>query len=53
MKRLTISIPKDLKKKLDALPDINWPEVARKGIEKKLALLWKLQELERCGECKW
>ena len=50
MKRFTVSIPKELKKKLDALPDINWPEVARKGMEKKLVILRKVEELERRGE---
>lgn len=47
MKRLTISISDELKKKLDALPHINWPEVARKGIADKFA---KIKELESRGE---
>jgi len=40
MKRFTVSIPKDLKQRLNSMPDINWPEVAKTGIMRKL------QELE-------
>ena len=47
MKRLTVSIPRELKEKLDKQPEINWPEVAKQGILKRLA---KLEELERRGE---
>ena len=39
MVRMTFSIPIELKKKLDSRPDINWPEVLKKGIKKKLELL--------------
>ena len=43
MIRMTFSIPDDLKKRLDTHPDINWPEVFRQGIEKKLLALEKLR----------
>jgi len=43
MKRITISIPDDLKKKLDSRPDVNWPEILKKGLQKKLEQLEKLQ----------
>ena len=49
MKRFTISISKELKKKLDAMPDINWPEVAKEGIIEKARKLEKFEELERKG----
>jgi len=39
-KRFTVSIPKDLKRELDTLPHIYWPEIAKQAIIKKL------QELE-------
>ena len=42
MERLTLSIPDELKKRLDAMPHINWPEVMKQGIKKKLEALEKL-----------
>jgi len=50
MKRFTISVPDDLKQVLDSMPDINWAEVARKGIEAKLERLEKFEVLEKRGE---
>ncbi|MFY1111888.1 MAG: hypothetical protein AB3K77_09450 [Methanosarcinaceae archaeon] len=50
MKRFTISVPDDLKQELDSMPDINWAEVARKGIEDKLERLEKFEVLEKSGE---
>lgn len=50
MKRFTISVPDELKKELDSMPDINWAEVARKGIEEKLQCLEKFEVLEKSGE---
>ncbi len=50
MKRFTISIPEELKEKLDAIPDVNWPEVAKEGIKEKVAKLEKFEELENKGE---
>lgn len=49
MKRVTFSIPKDLKEKLDKYPDINWPEVVKEGIKKWVAKLEKFEELESKG----
>jgi len=49
MKRFTVSISKELKEKLDAMPDVNWPEVAKEGVLEKLAKLQKFEELERKG----
>lgn len=43
MIRMTFSIPDDLKKRIDKRPDINWPEVFRQGIEKRLEVLEKLR----------
>ena len=47
MKRFTVSIPDELKKKLDSHPEINWPEYAKQVLLKKLE---KYEELERRGE---
>jgi hypothetical protein len=41
MVRMTFYLPDDLKKKLDSQPDINWPEVLKEGLRKKV------QQLER------
>lgn len=49
MKRVTFSIPKELKEKLDKYPDINWPEVVKEGIKKWVAKLEKFEELESKG----
>ncbi len=49
MKRVTFSISKELKERLDRHPDISWSEVVKKGIMKKLAKLEKFEELENRG----
>ncbi|MBN2251800.1 MAG: hypothetical protein JW724_06985 [Candidatus Altiarchaeota archaeon] len=49
MKRFTVSLPKELKKKLEAMPDINWPEVAKEGLVEKLTKLEKFKKLENEG----
>ena len=47
MKRVTFSISKEVKKRIDARPDVNWPEVFKEGLRKRLE---KLQELRARGE---
>jgi len=47
MKRVTFSIPRSLKERLDKRPDVNWPEVFKEGLRKKLE---KLEELRARGE---
>ncbi|MCX6665558.1 MAG: hypothetical protein NT038_05800 [Euryarchaeota archaeon] len=42
MVRLTFAISDDLKKKLSLQPDVNWPEVFKEGLKKKLEQLEKL-----------
>ncbi|MBU0757640.1 MAG: hypothetical protein KKF44_06225 [Nanoarchaeota archaeon] len=42
MERFTISVSKEFKEKLDRHPDINWPEVMKQGIIKKLETLERL-----------
>lgn len=41
--RRTFSIPEELKKRIDARPDVNWPEVFKEGIRKKLEVLERLR----------
>lgn len=50
MKRFTVSISKELKERLDKMPEVNWPEVMKQGILEKLAKLKKFEELENRGE---
>ncbi|MDO8626940.1 MAG: hypothetical protein Q7K42_00610 [Candidatus Diapherotrites archaeon] len=37
MPTLTLAVPKDLKTEMDSLPELNWSEVARDAIAKKIA----------------
>ena len=46
MVSLTLSIPKDLKKKMEEFSEINWSEVARKAIIQKIADLAFLKEFK-------
>ena len=39
---MTFSIPDDLKKKLDSKPEVNWPEIFKEGLKKKLVVIEKL-----------
>ena len=43
MVRMTFSISEDLKKRLDTRPDINWSEVLKERLKKRLESLEKLQ----------
>jgi len=49
MKRFTVNIPKELKEKLDSMPEINWPEIAKQGIMKKLESLERFEQTEQRG----
>lgn len=39
MVSVTMSVPEDLKKKMDGFPEINWSEVARGAIREKVKKL--------------
>ena len=39
MANITLSIPEDLKREMEKFPEINWSEVARDSIKKKIAQL--------------
>jgi len=40
--RMTFSVPDDLKERMDKRPDVNWPEVFKEGMRKKLEVLERL-----------
>ncbi len=45
MTNLTLSIPDDLKAKMNHFPEINWSEVARQAIMEKTRVLGQMQQL--------
>ena len=50
MATFTISIPEDLKKKIDAHPEINWAEYLKKRFEKRIQELAKFEKLKNSGK---
>ena len=46
MATFTISIPEELKKKLDEHPEINWAEYLKKRFEQRIKELIKFEELK-------
>lgn len=46
----TISIPDELKKKIDSHPDINWAEYLKKRFEIRIKELKKFEELKNNGK---
>ena len=44
MATLTVSVSKDLKKKMDEYPEINWPEYLKKRFELRLKDLQKFEQ---------
>jgi hypothetical protein len=50
MPKMTVSVPDELLARLrKANPEINWAEVVRRGIIKKVEELEKFEELKRKG----
>ena len=47
MVSLTLAIPKEIRKEMDKHPEINWSEVARQAILRKILLLRKMDSLLR------
>ena len=50
MATLTLSIPDEVKKRLDAHPDINLPEYLKGRLNVKIAQLRKFEEMVSRGE---
>ena len=50
MATFTISIPKELKKRIDEHPEINWAEYLKKRFEQIIKELSKFQELKNSGK---
>ncbi len=49
MATFTLSIPEELKKKIDEHPEINWAEYLKKRFEKRVKELKKFEELKNSG----
>ena len=49
MERITLYIPDELKEKLDKFPEVNWVEVSRAGLKRKVEQLKKFEELVNRG----
>jgi len=50
MANITLSIPEDLKKRMDAMPEIKWSEILRNIIIKKVRQLKKFEGMVERGE---
>ncbi len=47
MPKVTLSIPKELKEKLNKYPELNWSEILRRGIQEKIKNLKKFEDMGR------
>ena len=50
MGTFTVSIPEELKKKMDEHPEINWAEYLKKRFEVRIKELKKFEELKNSGK---
>lgn len=50
MATFTVSIPDDLKKRLDAHPEINWAEFLKQKFEIRIKEFKKFEELKNAGK---
>ncbi|MDO8740024.1 MAG: hypothetical protein Q7J54_00440 [Candidatus Woesearchaeota archaeon] len=47
MVSITLAVPEDIKHEMDAFPEMNWSEVARQAIKRKLSMLEKFKEFTK------
>lgn len=50
MVSITLSVPEEMKEEMDEFPEINWSEVARQSINRKLQELQFLEEFKKHSE---
>ena len=50
MATVTLSVPKDMKRLMDAMPEVKWSEVFRKIIIEKVRQLEKFEKMVERGE---
>jgi hypothetical protein len=46
MPKITLSIPKEMKNKLNQHPELNWSEILRRGIKDKIKKLQRFEQSE-------
>jgi hypothetical protein len=47
MVSLTLSVTEELKEKMDRFPEMNWSEIARESIKRRIDLLIKFKEFTK------
>lgn len=50
MATFTVSIPDELKKKMDEHPEVNWAEYLKKRFEERIIEFKKFEELKNAGK---
>jgi hypothetical protein len=50
MATLTVSIPKDLKKRMDEFPEVNWQEAIKIRLKKRAEKLEKFEQMRKQGD---
>ena len=50
MVNITLSVPEDMKQEMDEFKEMNWSEVARASIRKRLILLREFKEFTKNSE---
>ena len=50
MATVTLSIPEELKKKMDSMPEVKWSEIFRNAVLSKVKQLEKFEEMVERGE---
>lgn len=50
MVSITLSVPEEMKEEMEKFPEINWSEVARQSIDKKLEELQFLEEFKKYSD---
>jgi len=50
MTNITLAVPEDIKKEMDKFPEINWSEIARASIIKRISFLKEMNKLLKDSE---
>lgn len=50
MTNITLAIPEDIKKEMEKFPEINWSEIARASIIKRISFLKEMNKLLKNSE---
>lgn len=50
MTNITLAVPDELRKEMEKFPEINWSEIARAAIKKRILLLKQIKEFTKDSE---